>query len=452
MSRLGIIKCILETAATWILLQFFPFTMHIKLRFIVVWVLMQFIAGRYRHKALLVWDELKYLFVSFICGYIASLMMFSYGRGFPWHEVMPLTLFYALDFLMVVVINRYAHLWFWKHVKHNVLIVGTGPEARQLYSVCRRNRFSLMDPLGFVDSGAEGMASPDEKLARPVYPWKKLEKVVADKDIDTILIALPDLGKRDMKRIFNKAYDLVPNVNFMPRIDGEINFASQINDFDGSLLIATSRTRNQVFQLMAKRVVDILAAIPGMLILIPLTGYVWASNRRQGDKDPIFFVQERIGRDGRLFRMYKYRTMVPGAEKILEEMMKRDPAIREEYEVNKKLKEDPRITKAGKFLREKSLDEFPQFLNVFKGDMSLVGPRPYLPREKEDMGEQYDDVIAMKPGITGMWQTHGRSDVDFEQRLELDSFYYRNWNLWLDFVLLVRTVKSMLSKGDQGAY
>lgn len=218
--------------------------------------------------------------------------------------MLPLTLFYALDFLMVVVINRYAHLWFWKHVKHNVLIVGTGPEARQLYSVCRRNRFSLMDPLGFVDSGAEGMASPDEKLPRPVYPWKKLEKVVADKDIDTILIALPDLGKRDMKRIFNKAYDLVPNVNFMPRIDGEINFASQINDFDGSLLIATSRTRNQVFQLMAKRVVDILAAIPGMLILIPLTGYVWVSNRRQGDKDPIFFVQERIGRDGRLFRMY----------------------------------------------------------------------------------------------------------------------------------------------------
>ena len=189
-----------------------------------------------------------------------------------------------------------------------------------------------------------------------------------------------------------------------------------------------------------------------MVILAPLTVYVWVSNRRHGDRDPICFVQERIGRDGRLFRMYKYRTMVPGAEAILEEMMEQDPAIREEYEVNKKLKDDPRITKAGKFLREKSLDEFPQFFNVLKGDMSLVGPRPYLPREKEDMGDQYEDVIAMKPGITGMWQTHGRSDVDFDQRLELDAFYYRNWNLWLDFVLLIRTVKSMLGRDDQGAY
>lgn len=456
MSKLGIIKCGLETLCTWLLLLLFPFPMNIRFRFLIVWVLMQFIAGRYRHKALLVWDELKFLLVSYIYGYIASLMMFSYGHGFPWHDVFYLTLFYAIDFIVVVILNRYAHLWFWKHVKHNVLIVGTGPEARQLYSVCRRNRFSLMDPLGFVDCSSDPslhvVQETEEKLPRKVYPWQKLEKAVADHDIDTILIAIPDLGKSDMKRIFGKAYDLVPNVNFMPRIDGEINFASQINDFDGSLLIATSRTRDPYFQLAAKRIADIIAAIPGMVILVPLTVYVWISNRRQGDKDPIFFVQERIGRDGRLFKMYKYRTMVPGAEAILEEMMERDAAIREEYEVNKKLKDDPRITKAGKFLREKSLDEFPQFFNVLKGDMSLVGPRPYLPREKEDMGDQYDDVIAMKPGITGMWQTHGRSDVDFDQRLELDAFYYRNWNLWLDFFLLIRTAKSMLSKGDQGAY
>ncbi len=110
--------------------------------------------------------------------------------------------------------------------------------------------------------------------------------------------------------------------------------------------------------------------------------------------------------------------MVTGADKILEDMMARDGKIREEYEKNKKLKNDPRITKIGEFLRRTSLDEFPQFINVFKGEMSFVGPRPYLPREKKDMGKYYEKIVKSKPGITGMWQTHGRSDTDFEERLE----------------------------------
>lgn len=135
--------------------------------------------------------------------------------------------------------------------------------------------------------------------------------------------------------------------------------------------------------------------------------------------------------------------MIPNAEKVLEELMAKDPAIREEYETNKKLQHDPRITKAGKFLREKSLDEFPQFINVLKGDMSLIGPRPYLPREVADMGDHYDDIVSVAPGITGMWQTHGRSAVTFEQRLQLDEFYYRNWSLWLDLTLLVKTIQNM---------
>lgn len=135
--------------------------------------------------------------------------------------------------------------------------------------------------------------------------------------------------------------------------------------------------------------------------------------------------------------------MIPNAEKVLEELMAKDPAIREEYEKNKKLQHDPRITKAGKFLREKSLDEFPQFINVLKGDMSLIGPRPYLPREVKDMGDYYDAIVSSAPGITGMWQTHGRSAVSFEQRLQLDEFYFRNWSLWLDLTLLVKTIQNM---------
>ena len=141
--------------------------------------------------------------------------------------------------------------------------------------------------------------------------------------------------------------------------------------------------------------------------------------------------------------------MVPDAEQVLEKMMREDEAIREEYLTNKKIIDDPRITKAGAFLRKSSLDELPQLINVLKGEMSLVGPRPYLPREKEDMGSYYQTVIKCRPGITGMWQSHGRSDVGFHDRLKMDEYYQLNWSIWLDIVILIQTVQVVT--GARGA-
>ena len=233
-------------------------------------------------------------------------------------------------------------------------------------------------------------------------------------------------------------------IKYLPQVNGLVTFDTTVEDFDGILMISNSRGVNQAGSYVLKRLMDICAGLCGILILIPLTIFVFVKNRKEGDKGPIFFTQNRIGKNGKEFKMYKYRTMVLGADKILEELMEKDPAIREEYTVNKKLANDPRITSAGKFLREKSLDEFPQFINVLLGQMSLIGPRPYLPREKEDMGQYYNDVVACKPGITGMWQSHGRSDVDFDHRLVLDEYYYRNWSFWLDVTLLFKTVKQVL--------
>ena len=230
-----------------------------------------------------------------------------------------------------------------------------------------------------------------------------------------------------------------------------MTFDTRVDDFDGLLLISTAQTEINIWVRLGKRILDICGGIAGCLVLLPLYFYVRRKNHQSGDYDPVFFKQKRIGKNGKEFTIYKFRTMVPNAEKILDELMEKDPAIREEYTKNKKLKNDPRITKAGHFLRKTSLDEFPQFINVLKGDMSLIGPRPYLPREKEDMGIYYDIIIQMKPGLTGMWQTHGRSDVDFEDRLALDEYYYRNYNLWLDVTLLVKTVRTMLAGSHAGA-
>ena len=154
-----------------------------------------------------------------------------------------------------------------------------------------------------------------------------------------------------------------------------------------------------------------------------------------GDFNSIFFKQERVGKDSKPFMMYKFRTMVPNADEKLNELLKKDSNARKEYAKYKKLNNDPRVTKIGNFLRKTSIDELPQLINVFKGDMSLIGNRPYLPREKSDMKNYYLDIVSTKPGVTGYWQVNGRSKVEFKDRLKLESYI---------------TMKSKCSKNRRG--
>lgn len=201
-----------------------------------------------------------------------------------------------------------------------------------------------------------------------------------------------------------------------------------------------------VITIITKRIIDILAAMVGVCFLVPLTVVLYIVKIIEKDEGPLFYSQDRIGKNGKLFKMYKFRTMVVGADEILKNILENDEEAKAEYEKNKKLKNDPRITKIGKFLRTTSLDEFPQFFNVLKGEMSLVGPRPYLPRETEDMGYYYYYITKCKPGITGLWQVSGRSDVCFEDRLELDLEYYNDEvsvfdDLGLAFKTVIKTLK-----------
>lgn len=199
---------------------------------------------------------------------------------------------------------------------------------------------------------------------------------------------------------------------------------------------------------VVKRIVDIIGGLVGIIILIPLTAILYIVNKiSRENKGPLFFDQLRIGKDGKEFKLYKYRSMVMHADEKLWEYLNENEEAREEYYQYKKLRNDPRITKLGNFLRKASIDEFPQFINVLKGEMSLVGPRPYLYREKEDMGSKYQQIIQVKPGLTGLWQVNGRSDVDFKERLEIDVQYIKDRTLWLDFKILVKTFFRVFRKG-----
>ena len=195
-----------------------------------------------------------------------------------------------------------------------------------------------------------------------------------------------------------------------------------------------------------KRAVDIIGSIAGMILLIPLTIVIYIANILSKDKGPVFYTQERYGKNGKIFKMYKYRSMVVGADEKLEKYLEENEEAKKEYQKYKKLKNDPRITKIGEFIRKTSIDEFPQFINVLKGEMTLVGPRPYLPKEREDINGFFNYITSMKPGLTGYWQVNGRSDVTFVDRLDMDMNYYYNHTLKIDVKILKQTVAKLLKK------
>ena len=192
-------------------------------------------------------------------------------------------------------------------------------------------------------------------------------------------------------------------------------------------------------ELFIKRIVDIIGAVVGIILLIPITVLVKLVYICTGDFHSIFLCQKRIGKNGKEFCFFKFRTMIPNADERLKELLKENKELEKENKENKKLRNDPRITRMGKFLRNFSIDEMPQFINVLFGKMSIIGNRPYLPREKEDMGKYFDDIVRLKPGITGLWQVSGRSNVTFNYRLKIEKEYTEKFSLWLDVKIFFKT-------------
>lgn len=196
--------------------------------------------------------------------------------------------------------------------------------------------------------------------------------------------------------------------------------------------------------LVIKRTFDLICAILGLLFLIPIALIVKISYMLTGDFHSIFFTQKRIGKNGKEFNFFKFRSMVKNADEVLFKMLEENEELKEEYRINKKLKNDPRITKAGKILRKSSLDELPQLINIFLGQMSIIGNRPYLPREKEDMGTYFKDIVKTKPGLTGYWQVSGRSNCTFDERLKLEQYYSNHYGLKMDIKIFFKTFKVVL--------
>ena len=223
----------------------------------------------------------------------------------------------------------------------------------------------------------------------------------------------------------------------------------RIKDIAG--IIGFSSTHNLTFKsnLIAKRIIDIFIILVFLPLLIPLF-LILMFLTKITSKGPIFYGHKRVGKNGKEFKCWKFRSMCIDADKKLAEILANNPEMQAEWEKERKFTNDPRVTKFGKFLRKTSLDELPQLINILVGQMSFVGPRPVTEPELEKYGPYKDYVLSVTPGLSGMWQTSGRSDTEYEERIALDTSYIQNWSIWLDIWILIKTVYVVL-KG-RGAY
>ena len=228
----------------------------------------------------------------------------------------------------------------------------------------------------------------------------------------------------------------------------ELDYTAELV-LNGKIDSLVEKDNKRIIYIIIKRLFDIIGSFIGILFLIPITIIIKIITMCTGDFHSIFYSQNRIGKNRKEFKLYKFRSMIPNADEELKKILKENKKLAQEYKKYKKFDNDPRITKIGKFIRKTSIDELPQLINILMGDMSFIGNRPYLPREKEDMGSYYNDIVKTKPGLTGFWQCSLRSRGTFEQRLVMEKYYSNNNSLKFDIKIFFKTIAVILK--DEGA-
>jgi Undecaprenyl-phosphate galactose phosphotransferase WbaP len=336
-----------------------------------------------------------------------------------------------------------------------VLIVGSGKTACLLASALKREATMGYDVIGIInDRGNQALTSdhPQTCSIPLLGELSQAEKIIKATAVQDIFIAMPALSAADTVSLANRLQPLVGNVFLIPDLFGLSMSGIEAQHFfeEQVLLLNIKNKLKPLSNRIIKRSFDITF---GSLLLIAFTPLLLLISLliRLESRGPVFYNSKRIGQRGPIFSCHKFRTMHTNADEILFEHLASDAGAKTEWEEYRKLKSyDPRLTRVGRVLRRFSLDELPQLLNVIAGEMSLVGPRPYLPAEKEQMAGWFDDIMVAKPGITGLWQVSGRNLINFEGRLKLGAWYVKNWSLWLDLIIILKTFRVVV-KGE-GAY
>ena len=330
-----------------------------------------------------------------------------------------------------------------------VLILGAGETGAQVHERLRANPILGYEPVAFVDDDPHKIGRQHSGLGVR-GPLNALPELVREFAVKDVMLAMPRLPRQQLLHVISLCEGHVENIRVVPDMFGLASVGVEAEDLAGVLLLHMRWNLAKPWNQGLKRVFDLLiAAIAGVLLAPVLAAVSLAIHL--DSPGPVLFLQERIGRGRSRFHCVKFRTMYVDNEERLRAYLAQHPDSRAEWEQFAKLRAfDPRVTRMGHLLRRVSFDELPQLVNVLRKQMSIVGPRPYLPGESKRMGDFAETILKAPPGITGLWQVSGRNKLTFDQRLRLDEYYVRNWSLWMDVVVLVKTIGAVLRR--DGAY
>jgi undecaprenyl-phosphate galactose phosphotransferase len=402
------------------------------------------------------WDETRELLKAISASTIAVLSIVTLGKIYG--DISRLTIFFLWCYglflfpLFRLIGKRILFtmgLW-----KDNVIIIGAGAAGIETARGLKTDRHLGYHVIGFLDD--------DENIGKDVHidgavyrifgKIRHYRKFLKHLDISTVIIAIPSLPMEKSSKLTNEIQKYSKSVMLVPDIKGVALTNTELYHLfvQQLFLLKINNNLKSPYNRFIKRTFDLMLTLLFMPFFLPLIG-ILGLLIKLGSPGPIIFRHTRVGHGGRLFRIYKFRSMYRDSKERLEKLLATDPASKQEWTTYFKLKNDPRVTPIGRFLRKTSLDELPQLFNVLLGEMSLVGPRPVLKDEIAKYYKEFADYYHLvRPGITGLWQVNGRNNVDYEARVGLDTWYVLNWSLWLDIVILLKTFRVVLNK--EGAY
>lgn len=370
-----------------------------------------------------------------------------------WQAARSFFVVFWLVALILLWLERFAtSLWLKRahHLYEEIILVGAGRTAERTLHFFQNDLGYRYHVTGMIDDNPISA-----KLVNKYPIFGKVceaEQIIKAHKCQTVIITAPGMEINKLQQLINTVQPLVRHLSYVPDLIGTPMSSVEAQSlFSEEILMLKMKNnlairRNRIY----KRIFDIVLTITGGILISPIL-LALAVYIKIDSKGSVFYNAERIGKNGKNFRCYKFRSMYVNGDEILQDYLKDNAEAAEEWKTYAKLRDyDPRVTKAGAWLRKYSLDELPQILNVIKGDMSLVGPRPYLPREKEDIGSDIKTITLSLPGITGYWQVSGRNDVSFQERVAMDTWYVRNWSVWLDIMYLAKTFQAVIF--GKGAY
>jgi Undecaprenyl-phosphate galactose phosphotransferase WbaP len=394
-------------------------------------------------------EEMRRFFIGSLIAY-GGITMSRFIENDKWDSVNAAFLISGIFSTIILLVGRSITHWFLHKTKLGgipTVIYGSGKTGKLVADCLLGSIRTGYVPVLILDDNPLG---EDEYNGIPIiHDTSAGPEIVEKYNIKMAIVAMPSLDPKKLKHLQNTSVRAFRYNVIIPNFYNISSIWMSVRDFSGVLGIDASNKLNMPLNLGIKRFMDIGVVIFGGILILPFL-LIIALIIKLSSKGNVLYKQKRLGKNGEYFYTYKFRTMVVDADQKLKNILETDPALKKEWEDNYKLQKDPRITGIGKFLRRTSIDEFPQLINILKGEMSLVGPRPIIDDEIEKYGEDYNRVFSVKPGLTGLWQVSGRSDSNYLDRVAYDIYYQQSWSVWLDMWIIFKTFGVVII--GKGAY